>query len=387
MGLADRLGQRAALRGRSAPVTCGGLGTLTVEALPVRELELLLRGPDGARAVFYAACRELQQVGEELRKAGKVFTPDGVMQFVSGQETQAALQTVLELSGQSEETLRLSLPDTASVSLAEENRHEIVQLDKAPERAEIPAQPEENRLASVQNSGGAEADGAPPSGEFRLEPVQKTDAPAPGFGQVSRETGPLTAEFDRIPKPDKKTQAMGILAFERTQNVVTGPDSELLSGSREDAPETALHESKSEIQEEGPEPLHEIMSEFRKTPHEITSDFPSVAERTVHETTSEFREAAHETTSDFPALTEGRAHETTSELREAVHETKSDFPALTEGTAHETTSELSESLHEVTSESDENRREAVHETTSELAERTARLLLEGLRRAKWVRGD
>lgn len=372
MGLADRLGQRAALRGRSAPVACGGLGTLTVEALPVRELELLLRGPDGARAVFYAACRELQQAGEELRKAGKVFTPDGVMQFVSGQEAQAALRTVLELSGQSEETLRLSPPDTASVSPAEENRHEIVQLDKAPERAEIPAQPEENRLASVQNSGGAEADGAPPSGEFRLGPVQKTDAPSPGFGQVSRETGPLTAEFDRIPKPDKKTQAMGILPFERTQNVVTEPDSELLSGRRKDTPETALHE---------------IMSDFRETVHETKSDFPALTEGTVHETTSELREAVHEITSDFPVLTEGRAHETTSELREAVHEITSDFPALRERTAHETTSELPESLYETTSESDENRREAVRETASELAERTARLLLEGLRRAKWVRGD
>lgn len=376
MGLADRLGQRAALRGRSAPVACGGLGTLTVEALPVRELELLLRGPDGARAVFYAACRELQQAGEELRKAGKVFTPDGVMQFVSGQEAQAALRTVLELSGQSEETLRLSPPDTASVSPAEENRHEIVQLDKAPEQAEIPARQSENRLASVQNSGGAEADEALSSGEFRLEPVQKNDAPAPGFGQVSRETGPLTAEFDRIPKPDKKTQAMGIFAFERTQNVVTGPDSELLPGRREDAPETALHESKSEIQEEAPEPLHEIMSDFRETAHEIKSDFPGLTEGTAHETTSELREAVHEITSDFPPLTEGRAHETTS-----------DFPGLTAGTVHEATSELPESLHETTSESDENRREAAHETASELAERTALLLLEGLRRAKWVRGD
>ena len=361
MGLADRLGQRAALRGRSAPVACGGLGTLTVEALPVRELELLLRGPDGARAVFYAACRELQQAGEELRKAGKVFTPDGVMQFVSGQEAQAALRTVLELSGQTDGMLPLIRPDTESVSPTDENRREIVQLNPAPERAEIPARQSENRLASVQNSGGAEADEAPASGEFRLEPVQKTDASAPRFGQVSRETDPLTAEFDRIPKSDKKTQAMGILPFERTQNVVTKPDSELLSGRREDAPETALHESKSEIQEEAPEPMHEIMSDFRET--------------------------VHETESDFPALTEGTAHETTSELREAVHETKSDFTPLTEGRTHETKSELPESLHETTSESDGNRREAAHETASELAERTARLLLEGLRRAKWVRGD
>lgn len=75
---------------------CGALGTVTVEALPLRELELLLRGADGQRAVFYAACRELQAAGEALRQRGRVFTPDGVLQFVSDSEAKAAAETVLE---------------------------------------------------------------------------------------------------------------------------------------------------------------------------------------------------------------------------------------------------------------------------------------------------
>ena len=102
MGLAEKLGARAARQGRSAPVACGELGTVTVEALSVRELERLLRGADGTRAVFYAACRELQSAGEALRKAGKVFAPDGIMQFVSDSEAAAAARTVLELSGKTQ---------------------------------------------------------------------------------------------------------------------------------------------------------------------------------------------------------------------------------------------------------------------------------------------
>ena len=41
MGLAETLGARAARQGRSACVDCGALVTVTVEALPLRELELL----------------------------------------------------------------------------------------------------------------------------------------------------------------------------------------------------------------------------------------------------------------------------------------------------------------------------------------------------------
>ena len=66
MGLAETLGARAARTGRSAPVECGELGVLTVESLPVRELELLLRGPDGRRAVFYAACRDVVRLADVL---------------------------------------------------------------------------------------------------------------------------------------------------------------------------------------------------------------------------------------------------------------------------------------------------------------------------------
>lgn len=55
---------------------------------------------------------------------------------------------------------------------------------------------------------------------------------------------------------------------------------------------------------------------------------------------------------------------------ETLHETESENDAKGGKTLHESKSEVTETLHE---------------TTSELAERVARELLDGLRRAAWVR--
>ena len=66
MALGDILAARADNARARGTVEAGTLGTVTVEALPVRELERLMRGADGDRAVFYAACRELQGAGAAL---------------------------------------------------------------------------------------------------------------------------------------------------------------------------------------------------------------------------------------------------------------------------------------------------------------------------------
>ncbi|MBE6995158.1 MAG: hypothetical protein E7429_00265 [Ruminococcaceae bacterium] len=109
MALADVLRERISRKGNRAQVVCGELGLLTVEALPPAELTALLRGSGGARAVLYAACRELQEAGEALRKTGEVFQPDEILAFVSEEETQAAVGTILELSG-----MEQSLPERAA---------------------------------------------------------------------------------------------------------------------------------------------------------------------------------------------------------------------------------------------------------------------------------
>ena len=70
MALADVLRERVSRRGRTAEVACGLLGTVTVEALPPRECAALgLR--DGGRALFYAACRDLQTAEERGAFGGR----------------------------------------------------------------------------------------------------------------------------------------------------------------------------------------------------------------------------------------------------------------------------------------------------------------------------
>jgi hypothetical protein len=83
MDLLDTLRQRTARKGGTARVECGELGLLTVEALPQAECVRLARN---SRALFYAACRELQSSGETLRKEGKVFRPDEVLTYVTNEE-------------------------------------------------------------------------------------------------------------------------------------------------------------------------------------------------------------------------------------------------------------------------------------------------------------
>lgn len=102
MALGDILAARADNARARGTVEAGTLGTVTVEALPVRELERLMRGADGDRAVFYAACRELQGTGAALLRAGKVYRPDQVMALVSDAEAAKAAEAVRALSGWTE---------------------------------------------------------------------------------------------------------------------------------------------------------------------------------------------------------------------------------------------------------------------------------------------
>lgn len=78
-------------------------------------------------------------------------------------------------------------------------------------------------------------------------------------------------------------------------------------------------------------------------------------------------------------------HESKSEINGRgganLHESESENGAGSGNALHEGKSEITETLHESKSEVTET----LHETTSELAERVARELLDGLRRAAWVR--
>lgn len=190
MALADVLRERVSRRGRTAEVACGLLGTVTVEALPPRECAALgLR--DGGRALFYAACRDLQTAGETLRREGRLFTPAEVTAYVSDEEAAAAARTVLALSGvtadgdgpstKSEEVrlgdvqkngahLAVDAPSEEEIRLADvqentEVRHEDVRK-KVGQKAEV-------RLGDVRNDAPHFAVKAPSAREFRLADVQE----------------------------------------------------------------------------------------------------------------------------------------------------------------------------------------------------------------------
>ena len=395
MPLGDILAARADNARARGTVTLDALGTVALEALPVRELERLMRGADGDRAVFYAACRELQGAGAALLRAGKVYRPDQVMALVSDAEAAKAAEAVRALSGWTEtetngkvaEVLPAENTDGDSAGAGEAADTGAEQLDRdtdkaAPVGAASPAEAEgtetdkrtlgqvsretevrpegvqmaekvrpdavqenaEVRHSAVQENGGAD--------EVRPDTVRKNvtafEEIRQDFVQNKRAGGQASCEFlaeygEPLP-PDGKTQVLPKKSPNAPQNVGISDkmDGSLQKTEREFLSERAapergyalgLHESKSEIDGRGGANLHESESEN--------------------------------------GAGSGKAlHESTSEYAETLHENKSENDATGGNPLHESKSEVTETLHE---------------TTSELAERVARELLDGLRRAAWVR--
>lgn len=439
--LADALRERASRRGRTAQVDCGALGTLTVEALPLRECAALARGPDGDRAVFYAACRELQASGEELRRAGQVFTPDGVMQYVSDREAALAARAVLALSGverQSDEPEDSEQADRPEVS-------EPANATKVPGSGDSPAgAPQEtadpagavradgtaeglsgqalkNRLDTVQDfvkqfseirpaavqKQEAETAGSPavrrkagkdfreirrgtvqaaPAGETAPAAEAGRDGRTPeSGGQVSHEFPKRLGKSGEARKSDKKTQSLVEKSEMRLQNVAEKTERRALETAPDLAERRETEGGDCEKEAELLGLLHEMTSESGGVPeadmHETASEFDGGAETEMHESKSETPEAVHEITSETGRESMSKLHESRSEAPEAAHERKSEFRAV----PHETTSEFDGGPVSEAHESRSEIREAVHEITSESAQRIARLLLEGLRRAYTVR--
>lgn len=414
MALGEILAARADNARARGTVEAGTLGTVTVEALPVRELERLMRGADGDRAVFYAACRELQGVGAALLRAGKVYRPDEVTALVSDAEAAKAAEAVRALSGWTEtetngkaaevlpaentdgdsagagEAADTGASSEASDGTAGEAAAHGADTDK---KAAFPAVTSDGHTADNGRSRGQRFDytsdgtdegaGGQDShetdkkaeirpavvqvnAEVRREAVQKKTADAAfrpdtvrekagknaeirhrsvhgekAGGQASCE---FLAEYGEPLPPDGKTQVLPEKSPNTPQNVGVSDkmDGSLQKTEREFLSERAapergyalgLHESKSEIDGRGGANLHESESENG-------------------------------------AGSGNALHEGESEITETLHENKSENDAAGGNPLHESKSEVTETLHE---------------SESELAERVARELLDGLRRASWVR--
>ena len=417
MALADVLRERVSRRGRTAEVACGLLGTVTVEALPPRECAALgLR--DGGRALFYAACRDLQTAGETLRREGRLFTPAEVTAYVSDEEAAAAARTVLVLSGV---TADGDSPSTksAEVRLGDVQKNGAHLAVEAPSEEEIrldgvqenTVQKAEVRLDGVRNDAPHLAANAPFAGEFRLADVQENgDLTGKVRHEDVREKAVQKAEIrlGDVRKPDGTAEDgqvshefFGGDGSDRTDPILGGvsdfvPQNLALSdeNDRFSAP-LELSGNTEEVSGRGSN-LHETESEAGETLHEMKSESATSRRRGLHESKSEIRELVHETKSESAAARQEGVHESRSEVGEVLHEMKSDLTAERREGLHETKSEAGEALHETKSESAAARRrglheskseveETVHETKSESVERFAEGLLEGLRRAAAVR--
>ena len=391
MALADVLRERVSRRGRTAEVACGLLGTVTVEALPPRECAALgLR--DGGRALFYAACRDLQTAGETLRREGRLFTPAEVTAYVSDEEAAAAARTVLALSG-------VTANGDGASTKSEEVRHEDVQNSGAHLTVEAPSEEEirldgvqdntvqktEVRLEDVRNDAPHFAANAPVAREFRLADVQENgDLTGKVRHEDVREKAVQKAEIrlEDVRKPDGTAEDgqvshefFGGDGSDRTDPILGGvsdfvPQNLALSeeNDRFSAP-LELSGNTGEVSGRGSN-LHEKKSEAGEAVHEMKSESATESRKDLHETKSEFRETVHETKSESAAARRRGLHESESEVGELVHEMKSELTAERRQGLHESKSEVGE---------------AVHEMKSESVERFAEGLLEGLRRAAAVR--
>ena len=415
MALADVLRERVSRRGRTAEVACGLLGTVTVEALPPRECAALgLR--DGGRALFYAACRDLQTAGETLRREERLFTPAEVTAYVSDEEAAAAARTVLALSGVTADgsgTADKDAGDVASTK-SEEVRLGDVQKDGAHLAVEAPSEKEirldgvqENtvqkaevrlgdvrekagqkakvRLGDVRNDAPHFAANAPVAGEFRLADVQENgdltgkvrhedvrkkavQKAEIRLGDVRKpdgtaEDGQVSHEFFGGDGSDRTDPILGGVSDFVPQNLALSEENDRFSAPLE------LSGSTEEVSGRGSD-LHESESEAGEALHETESESAAERRQGLHESKSEVEEMVHEKKSELTAARRQGLHESKSEVGEALHEMKSESAAARRRDLHETESEVEE---------------AVHETKSESVERFAEGLLEGLRRAAAVR--
>lgn len=387
MALADVLRERVSRRGCTAEMACGLLGTVTVEALPPRECAALgLR--DGGRALFYAACRDLQTAGETLRREGRLFTPAEVTAYVSDAEAEAAARTVLALSGV---TADGDGPSTksAEVRLGDVQNSGAHLAVEAPVAGEFrPADVQENtvqkaevRLGDVRNDAPHFAVKAPSAREFRLAGVQENEKVRHEdvrkkavqkaeirLGDVRKpdgtaEDGQVSHEFFGGDGSDRTDSILGGVSDFVPQNLALSEENDRFSAPLE------LSGNTEEVSGRGSN-LHESESEAGEVLHEMKSDLTAEKREGLHESRSEVREAVHETKSESAAERREDLHESESEVEETLHETKSELTAEKRQGLHESKSEVGET---------------VHETKSESVERFAEGLLEGLRRAAAVR--
>ena len=419
MTLADILTARAASARATAAVDCGALGSVTVEALPLRELERFSSGPDGDRGIFYAACRELQQAGQQLFDKGKTVRPDGVTAFLSDSEARLAADTVRRLSGwtavtQADDALELSgsAPDQES-----EVRLSSVQKNSPEQDAE-----DEVRLESVQENLPEQDD----EGEIQPEAMRENSTEQDVEGEVQPEamwensseqnaedgiqpeavqenSSEQNAEDEIRPEAVRENSSEQDTEGEIRPEVVRENSSEQ-DDEGEIQPE-AMRENSSEQDAEGeirpesvrqnlserdaegkiqPKPVRQNLSEQDaegEIPPEPVQkderDFSEVRQNIVQQIAEQ--RLGGEASREFPGKDSKKTH-----FPDILDKTQKILPASS-FRAQDMEDRAEDTLHEIKPKYAEKTHLNLHETESESAERIARQLLEGLRQASWVR--
>lgn len=374
MALGDILAARADNARARGTVEAGTLGTVTIEALPVRELERLMRGADGDRAVFYAACRELQGAGAALLRAGKVYRPDQVMALVSDAEAAKAAEAVRALSGWTETETNGKV---AEVSPAENTDGDSA---GAGEGADTDASSE----ASDGTAGEAAAHGTDTDKKAAFPAVTSDGHTADGTdegagGQDSHETDkeaeirPAVVQVNAEVRRDAVQKKSADAAFRPdTVREKAGKNAEIRHRS--------VHGEKA-----GGQASCEFLAEYGEPlpPDGKTQVLPEKSPDAPQNVgvSDKMDGSLQKTEREF--LSERAAPERGYAL--GLHESKSEIDGRGGANLHEGESENGAGSGNALHEGESEITETLHETTSELAERVARELLDGLRRAAWVR--
>lgn len=368
MELMERLRRRSQQSKETAQVDCGGLGVLTIQALPIRECQAIANGPDGDRALLYAACRQLQSAGEQLRREGRLFRPDEIMQLVSEEEARAGAAAVRQLSG-----LDLRQDSGAEETPLRSQKAGQPEAETQPGRDGTPQSQRPARENGMDKIRHGFVEGTAPATrtdqteteKVRLESVHKigrqTSETGQSFerqaavGQASREAERQDSGGKSRPDSTSGYKIQRVQGADRTdkENVLLkrgekgreqGGKTDKFTRIKPDAPapeEKQLHESKSE----SGEAVRGSRAEFSDQAGERLHQTKSESGEDVHESKPKFhgqeRERLHETKSEFHGRSEGRLQEIKPELRAsvpatgAVEQSQGPMPAVTEDLARE----------------------------------------------------
>ena len=337
--------------------------------------------------MFYAACRELQGAGAALLRAGKVYRPDQVMALVSDAEAAKAAEAVCALSGwtgmDGGTAQRTDFPagntagDSAGAGKAADTGVSSEASDgTAGEAAAHGTDTNKKAAFPAVTLDGRTADNGR-SGDLRSEGAGGADEKA--GGQASHETDKKAEIRPAVVQENAEVRREAVQ--KKTADAAFRPDTvREKAGKNAEIRHRSVHGEKA-----GGQASCEFLAEYGEplSPDGKTQVLPEKSPDAPQNVgvSDKMDGSLQKTEREF--LSERAAPERGYAL--GLHESKSEINGRDGASLHESESENGAGSGNALHESKSEVTETLHETTSELAERVARELLDGLRRAAWVR--